>query len=265
MRMKKLLKILVLFVLLFGLVVADIVILPMSYHKLDFVQRWAVDRINTDWQTCQNQLPENKRKLMNYDEALNCLNWAERVMVERFFAIDPKILGFKGPFFSKDPVTDVVTVPAKEFIMGDKTYNTGVNFIPTAVNTDYERMMAGMQQDLGKRLYVDSAYRAPGYQAILFFQYLANENDYSLMENAKWVAMPGYSEHGAPQTAIDFINEAGISGEGEGQTGKDFEALPEFRWLQTNASKYNFYLTYPEGNEFGVGYEPWHWHWEQKV
>ena len=31
-----------------------------------------------------------------------------------------------------------------------------------------------------------------------------------------------------------------------------------FEWLQENAYKYGFILSYPEDNEFYI-YEPWHW------
>ncbi|MEM1310980.1 MAG: D-alanyl-D-alanine carboxypeptidase family protein, partial [Cyanobacteria bacterium P01_H01_bin.153] len=30
-------------------------------------------------------------------------------------------------------------------------------------------------------------------------------------------------------------------------------------WLETNAARYSFELSFPEGNAQGVQYEPWHW------
>ena len=77
--------------------------------------------------------------------------------------------------------------------------------------------------------------------------------------------MPGYSEHGNPVNhAIDFTNENGINGFSDNQTAGDFESLPEFDWLMKNANQFNFYLSYPENNPYGVAFEPWHWHWEKK-
>lgn len=122
-----------------------------------------------------------------------------------------------------------------------------------------------MEVDIGRKLFVDSGYRSPGRQAYLFFYYLATSSNYSLKENAKWIAMPGYSEHGHPvNNAIDFTSIDGINGFSDGQTASDFTALPEYKWMLENANDFNFYLSYPENNSFGVAFEPWHWHWEVK-
>lgn len=37
---------------------------------------------------------------------------------------------------------------------------------------------------------------------------------------------------------------------------KDSEA---FRWLQQHAGRFGFVMSYPEGNDSGYQYEPWHW------
>ena len=77
--------------------------------------------------------------------------------------------------------------------------------------------------------------------------------------------MPGYSEHGNPvNNAIDFTNEVGINGFSGNQTAKHFELLTEFEWKLKNANQFNFYLSYPKNNPYGVAFEPWHWHWENK-
>jgi D-alanyl-D-alanine carboxypeptidase len=131
---------------------------------------------------------------------------------------------------------------------------------------DYLQMMAGMERDLGKRLYIDSGYRSPGRQAYLFIKYLVTNHNYSLQETARWVALPGYSEHGSPErTALDFINADGINGENPGQTAADFENLPEYQWLVQNARRFHFFLSYPRDNPWGVTFEPWHWHWEGEL
>jgi D-alanyl-D-alanine carboxypeptidase len=77
--------------------------------------------------------------------------------------------------------------------------------------------------------------------------------------------MPGYSEHGHPVNhSIDFCSSDGINGFSDGQTAADFEKLPEYEWMVMNASQFNFYLSYPKDNPYGVAFEPWHWHWEEK-
>lgn len=72
-------------------------------------------------------------------------------------------------------------------------------------------------------------------------------------ENAlKVIAQPGYSEHQLG-TAVDLtgksINYA--------STSRDFANTKEYIWLQKNASKYGFSLSFPEGNSEFI-FEPWH-------
>lgn len=76
--------------------------------------------------------------------------------------------------------------------------------------------------------------------------------------------MLGYSEHNSPNTAVDLINQNGISGNENNQTVDDFVNLPEFSWLLKNANKFHFYLSYPPDNPCNMAFEPWRWHWENK-
>jgi len=95
----------------------------------------------------------------------------------------------------------------------------------------------------------------------LLVYYLQN-HDYSIRETTKFVALPGYSEHGAPKfQAVDFINADGINGENNPQ---EFEDLPEYRWLVKNARRFGFVLSYPKKSGTGITYEPWHWRYEGK-
>ena len=65
-------------------------------------------------------------------------------------------------------------------------------------------------------------------------------------------APPGYSEHHTG-CAID-INTPGCIA-----TEEEFERTEAFRWLQENATCFNFTLSYPRDNKLGFIYEPWHW------
>ena len=123
----------------------------------------------------------------------------------------------------------------------------------------YQRMMDAMQAELGTRLLVESGYRSGAYQLYLFLFYLPKHGD-SIRETNRFVALPGHSEHGyPPRQAIDFINEAGINGEDHPE---QFEALPEYAWLQQRAKAFGFALSYPRDNPFHTSFEPWHWHFE---
>lgn len=135
-------------------------------------------------------------------------------------------------------------------------------FVPEHVYTAYVQMMIHMREDLGKSLLIESGYRSSAYQLYLFLFYLKN-HDYSVLETAQWNAFPGYSEHGNPEKqALDFINEEGINGE---ENPAEFEALPEYAWLQEHAAEYGFFLSYSKSAEEGIAFEPWHWHHEMRV
>ncbi len=41
--------------------------------------------------------------------------------------------------------------------------------------------------------------------------------------------------------------------------GVDFENTAVFRWLQTNAARYGFEMSFPRNNSQGLAYQPWHW------
>lgn len=61
----------------------------------------------------------------------------------------------------------------------------------------------------------------------------------------------GYSEHQLG-TAVDFTtpsSDASLVG---------FEQTPEYKWLQENAYRYGFVLSYPPNNSYYI-FEPWHW------
>jgi hypothetical protein len=235
-----------------------------DYNSMNPAHRYLTQRILVKWEDKINSLPEATRALVDYDDLLGTLNFLEKSWAEKILAINPQELGFKGPFFSKEKATNLVAAPPVTLSVNGKTTSTGIQYCPEHSYKDFLAMMAAMEQELGKRLYIDSAYRSPGRQAYLFFHYLVKNHHYSLRETAKWVALPGYSEHGNPRNnAIDFINGDGINGENEGQTAADFAKLPEYHWLRENAAKFNFFLTYPPDNQWGVTYEPWHWHWEK--
>lgn len=70
----------------------------------------------------------------------------------------------------------------------------------------------------------------------------------------EFVAAPGYSEHHTAR-AIDIGSPEDVG------LDEKFGNTAAFRWLKRRAGKFGFHLTYPRGNPYGFGYEPWHWCW----
>lgn len=99
----------------------------------------------------------------------------------------------------------------------------------------------------GIELLVVSGYRSydeqRGLKSAYTTQYGSGANTFS--------ADQGYSEHQLG-TTLDFTTTA-IGG---GLTG--FEKSEAYTWLQENAYKYGFVLSYPKDNTYYV-FEPWHW------
>jgi len=40
---------------------------------------------------------------------------------------------------------------------------------------------------------------------------------------------------------------------------EEFENTEAYQWLVENAASYDFHLSYPRGNPYGIDFEPWHW------
>ncbi len=256
------------FLLIFILTIAGLLIFTGFYfsrlniNRLNFVQRFILEQLCSRWEKYESSLDEDKKALMDYETLLRRGNFLETGLVERIFEIKPAALGFNGPFYSREKGKDIELIPSVTFGSGR---SSGVRYLPSHVKNDFDKMAEAFNKETGKKIFVDSGYRAAGRQAFLFIHYLVRDNDYSLRENAKWIAMPGYSEHNSPvNTAVDISDEDGINGFSDGQKAEDFETLEVYNWLTKKGAEYNFFLSYPKNNRFGVAFEPWHWHWEGK-
>ncbi|MDE2019062.1 MAG: M15 family metallopeptidase [Patescibacteria group bacterium] len=99
----------------------------------------------------------------------------------------------------------------------------------------------------GIDLKIASAYRSFGTQAALHTEYLVT---YGIGTN-QFSAEEGYSEHQLG-TAADFITSPMTA------LTTTFASTSAYAWLQSNAYKYGFVLSYPKGNPYYI-FEPWHW------
>ena len=115
------------------------------------------------------------------------------------------------------------------------------------------RAMAAAAEAAGVRLVPLSGFRSITDQRHLFFEVKA-ERGQRAVERASVSAPPGYSEHHTGY-AID-IGDANTPGT---DLSPDFEKTAAFIWLEQNAARYSFELSFPKGNPQGVSYEPWHW------
>ena len=98
-----------------------------------------------------------------------------------------------------------------------------------------------------------SAFRSVDDQQHLFFDVKADRGQ-TATKRAEVSAPPGYSEHHTGY-AVD-IGDANVPA---ANVSPDFENTPAFKWLQANAARYSFEISFPKGNAQGVNYESWHW------
>ncbi|MES3037580.1 MAG: M15 family metallopeptidase [Bdellovibrionota bacterium] len=65
------------------------------------------------------------------------------------------------------------------------------------------------------------------------------------------LAIPGYSEHHTGR-AIDIYKAEEIP-------ESEFHNTDSYSWLLENAGRFGFTLSYPQNNDRGIIFEPWHW------
>ncbi len=113
-----------------------------------------------------------------------------------------------------------------------------------------------MQQDAkenGFTLIPISGFRTFNQQEYLFFEVKRQQNE-ETRKRAEVSAPPQYSEHHTGY-AIDI----GDSNSPSTHLNVEFEDTLLFQWLEKNAAKYNFELSFPPNNIQNISYEPWHW------
>ncbi len=113
--------------------------------------------------------------------------------------------------------------------------------------------MAAAARSAGITLVPISGFRTHEVQEYLFFK-RAQDRVQRPIERAEVSAPPGYSEHHTGY-AVD-IGDANAPG---ADVSVSFEQTQAFQWLQANAPRFSFELSFPPDNDQGVSYEPWHW------
>ena len=114
------------------------------------------------------------------------------------------------------------------------------------------QMQAAARAD-GIILSAISGFRDAATQEQLFFG-IKEQRVQDATERAEVSAPPGYSEHHTGY-AID-IGDGNAPGT---NLEISFAETAAFAWLEQNALKYSFELSFPPNNKHGVSYEPWHW------
>ncbi len=201
-------------------------------------------------------LPENRVVIIKFSELYEHLTAQEKKLAERLLALDPEEYGISGNYLGMPPIPEnLVKIDPQTYSWKEEEKTIASQYLPKNVFLAYSDMRKFMKKDLGKGILVKSGYRSPAYQ-LLTFVFRLYKNDCDLNATMKSVALPGYSEHHIPsRQAIDFITEDGIINGEEAS----FDETKEYEWMQENAKKCGFELSYPKNNKEGIMFEPWHW------
>ena len=125
---------------------------------------------------------------------------------------------------------------------------------------DLKKLIAAAKKD-GITLKVKSGYRSYDHQIKTFKRWTEREmrkNKKLSREEAEVIAntysaKPGHSEHQLG-TVVDILSS---------ESNYKFSSDPKLKystWLEKNAPKFNFTISFPKGNKEYV-YEPWHIRW----
>jgi D-alanyl-D-alanine carboxypeptidase len=132
--------------------------------------------------------------------------------------------------------------------MGRDIYEREQKLAPNAA-ASWHKMKTAAERD-GITLLIVSAFRSVAYQRqIIERKLVAGQKIEQILRVS---AAPGYSEHHTGR-AID------ITTYGCKPLTEEFEQTLAFTWLVRCAKDFDFTMTYPRNNKFGVIYEPWHW------
>jgi LAS superfamily LD-carboxypeptidase LdcB len=162
---------------------------------------------------------------------------------EKLNTLDPELLKkySKVYFLNEHYIPSSLITIDQKYMSGQKVMQFHADAWP------YLKDMLDDSTDDGLSLRVASAYRSFERQAALKSAYTVT---YGAGAN-RFSADQGYSEHQLA-TTLDFTTAK------TGNLSSSFETTPEFKWLNENAHRYGFVLSYPKGNQYYI-YEPWHW------
>jgi D-alanyl-D-alanine carboxypeptidase len=154
----------------------------------------------------------------------------------------------------------------------DKAHPVPTDYVPTdlvalnrydlSVNRDNHRLRRAMLPDLlamaeaaraaGRELVISSSYRSFEQQRATYDFWVARDGTAAA---DRYSAQPGHSQHQLG-TAIDF-----------GSIRLDYGDSENGMWVRTNAWRFGFSLSYPDGFEAATGYtyEPWHFRYLGRV
>lgn len=193
--------------------------------------------INQETQNTQDKLSSVEGRVGSLSGTLNNL--------EKLSKTDPELLQkYSKVFFLNEHYSPprLVEIPDNYDYVESKINKIHADVFP------FLKLMLDSAASNSINLYVFSAFRSFNEQTAVKGKYSVT---YGSGTANQFSADQGYSEHQLG-TTVDFMT-SGIGGVLE-----KFDGTKAQIWLNANAYKYGFILSYPKNNSYYV-YEPWHW------
>ena len=198
--------------------------------------------------------------VVTLDELGSLLTAGQRAMVDQIISLKPQDYGVSTPYAGDlEPVpADLVRVTGQRYTADGESRTLGEKYVPRHVFDAYTAMNdAFTARRPGRRLLIESCYRSPAYQVAVFVNWLVTGYGGDIAATIRHASPPSYSQHTiASKAAIDFKT---VDGSPSHARPEDFRDTAEYAWLRRHAGEFRFYESWPEGNEFGMRAEPWHW------
>lgn len=221
----------------------DVLVLELSEKEK------TISELKSQKESLENKLGTTIEELEGKAKDLQKLNDKTEEIIELISTDEELLQKYSKVFFLNEHYTpQSISAIDKEWWVNDQKL-IDVN---SKIKKHLENLLEDAKDD-GIDLRVLSGYRSFDTQASLKYNYTVT---YGSGANT-FSADQGYSEHQLG-TTVDFTTpELGAS------LTTAFDQTKAFKWLEENAYKYGFTMSYPKGNSY-YQYEPWHWRFVSK-
>ena len=198
--------------------------------------------------------------IVSLEELKAGLTSEQQTIVDQIINLQPLDYGVKTPYAGEleSVPSDLVKISGQQYIEAGEQKILDDKYVPRRIFEAYTDMNSAFITDHpDRKLLVLACYRSPAYQAVVFINWLTNNYHGDIAETIRQVSPPNYSQHTiASKAAIDFKT---VDGSPSDERPEDFNDTIEYAWLREHAKRFGFYESWPEGNEFNMRAEPWHW------
>ena len=112
---------------------------------------------------------DGSANLLTWEEFYTPLSAEQRAFLDAFRALKAASLGATSHYFGEAPPEwELVPVGPQQIVKDGTPKPLDPQYLPRPALEAYQRMMDAMGAAIGKRLLVESGYRAPAYQLYLF-------------------------------------------------------------------------------------------------